>query len=878
MNQQFYTEFNDISHCQFRTEQAAYTPIDIENKPGLKAIAYRVGTHEQFKKTMLKSLYKYPTLRNLATSNDNDFSIALIDAWATVADILTFYQERIANESYLHTATERFSSLQLASLIGYNPGAGIAASTYLAFNVEPTEDTIGIVKIENGTKVQSIPGPGEQAQIFETIESIDARAEWNQLEPKKTELSYSQDENVVYIKGVSTNLKQGDVLLFIWELNEKENSYSEYNISKIKQLINDNKNDYTIITLDSPLMKANVPTIYALRQQASLFGHNAPQWAAMIPVFRSSYCKLTDSSNCKNDDREWPKFSISGICNAHNCNENVIFLDASYPKILADSWIVFSTLDENESDNVNTGLYKVESTSENSCAMFSLTSKVTRLILNLDGNDLEAFNDKIRETTVFAQSEKLEIAEKPLLTPVKGEQITLDKPVYSLEKSHLLLITGRVKRTEEANGQESTGENDDFVSEIAEVYEVSNDFMTITFKKELQNIYDRDTVLIHANIASATHGESVHEVLGSGDASKKYQSFDLKHFPLTYTSASSGKIKSSLEVRVNDILWHEVSFLYGHKEDDHVYVTRIDENDRTTVQFGDGVNGALLPTGQENISASYRKGSGSSGMVRSNQLKLLLTRSLGVKDVNNPIAASGAMNSDSHADIRQKAPVELLSLDRIVSLKDYEDFVRTYPGIAKSSASWTWDGSRRNVFVTVAGMNGEEVNSTLCNKIIASMKNAGDPSVPLIVKSYKPVFFKLKAAIKVDSNFLQEKVLAEVKEKLGIYFSFEARSFGQPVTLGKVMAVIQQVHGVVAVRVDELYKKTENTEFYGKVIQTMPEVLAVKSDELYLINEENNKLKKEILNASLPKKGTHGELIPAELLILDVDSLKLEVM
>jgi len=39
-------------------------------------------------------------------------------SWATLADVLTFYQERIANELWLRTATERDSLLRLA-LRGY---------------------------------------------------------------------------------------------------------------------------------------------------------------------------------------------------------------------------------------------------------------------------------------------------------------------------------------------------------------------------------------------------------------------------------------------------------------------------------------------------------------------------------------------------------------------------------------------------------------------------------------------------------------------------------------------------------------------------------------------------------------------------------------
>ena len=55
----------------------------------------------------------------MQTREDDDFSIALLDAWATVADVLMFYQERVANESYMRTATERFSLIELARLIGY---------------------------------------------------------------------------------------------------------------------------------------------------------------------------------------------------------------------------------------------------------------------------------------------------------------------------------------------------------------------------------------------------------------------------------------------------------------------------------------------------------------------------------------------------------------------------------------------------------------------------------------------------------------------------------------------------------------------------------------------------------------------------------------
>ena len=55
---------------------------------------------------------------------------------SVVLDILTFYQERLANESYLRTATQLRSLTRIGRLIGYQPSPGVAASTYLAFTLK----------------------------------------------------------------------------------------------------------------------------------------------------------------------------------------------------------------------------------------------------------------------------------------------------------------------------------------------------------------------------------------------------------------------------------------------------------------------------------------------------------------------------------------------------------------------------------------------------------------------------------------------------------------------------------------------------------------------------------------------------------------------
>ena len=222
---------NPTSACGCCEGIAIAVPQDTANRPGLPALTCRVGTHATFLETMIARLSSadFPALAALKTRDPADPSIALLDSWAMVADVLTFYQERIANEGYLRTATERRSILELARLIGYKLRPGVAATVFLAYTLDedrsktppaPTETTIPA-----GSRSQSVPGPGQKPQPFETSDDLDARSEWNTLAPRPTQpqlFTLNSDfgtdattRDAVYFSGTSTNLKPGDPLLFV---------------------------------------------------------------------------------------------------------------------------------------------------------------------------------------------------------------------------------------------------------------------------------------------------------------------------------------------------------------------------------------------------------------------------------------------------------------------------------------------------------------------------------------------------------------------------------------------------------------------------------------------------------------------------------------
>jgi hypothetical protein len=201
-----------------------------------------------------------------------------------------------------------------------------------------------------------------------------------------------------------------------------------------------------------------------------------------------------------------------------------------------------------------------------------------------------------------------------------------------------------------------------------------------------------------------------------------------------------------------------------------------------------------------------------------------MTRPFGVKGVTNPLAASGAADREQLEEARRNAPLTVLTLGRIVSLQDYEDFARTFSGIDKALATWTWFGEKRGVFVTIAGPGGAEVteSSELYNNLVSAMGSSGNLLVPLQVKSYQSGLFRVTASLKIDPAYIPEKVLADAEQKLRDEFSFENRSFGQPVHLSEVFTVLQQVTGVIAVNITALYRSNESSALNQHIAAAVP--------------------------------------------------------
>ncbi len=867
------------------------TPQGETNRPGLSSIAYRTGTWATFKESMLARLSssEYPALAALKTRDDDDFSIAFLDATAVVLDILTFYQERLANESYLRTATQLYSLTQLSQLIGYQPSPGVSASTFLAFTITaatglPTDPTTTAVTIPAGTQVQSVPAQGQTPQSFQTSANILAKADWNAL-PVQTGYPWEphRRDTSVYLAGTSTQLQPGDAFLIVGD--DRSQYPQRWDVRLVSSVQPDSANQRTLVTWSEGLgggssgpAKQN-PKFYALRQRASLFGYNAMN--PMLLAARTLRTLQNAGLVTTNSPPDWD-FDKSGLG-----KESLVDLDAVYSKLVTGGWLVLihPDTDTSRSPAGFVSLYRLNSVTSITRSDYGISAKISRVMTDTDTN-LSEYYCKTRSTSILTQSEILAVAEQPLDHPLYGTFLDLEVLRPDLTGATAVAITGRSQKiavnlpspdstpltfvpdddptstvtlkqgdtltllqppdlfnpdgsiphwstsaaaltlsVANANGRTGTVSaalsdftltlsttKDPVVQEAALVSSVSLvakpfPHTRILLQNPLLNCYDRTLTTVNANVGAATAGAPVTELLGSGAAAMPNQQFKLKQSPLTYIQAPTptGSL-STLQVRANGVAWTAVPTLYNQAPTAQVFTTLNLPGGTAQVQFGDGVEGSTLPTGQSNIQASYRTGIGAAGNVAAGAITTLIDRPLGVSGVNNPTPATGGQDPQSIEDIRASAPLSVLTLGRAVSITDYQNFAATFSGIAKAYAIWIPNGADRGVFLTVAGSDGASLppgNLTLAN-LVAALQSYGNPNVVIYAQSFLETTFGLSADLCYDPAYSAPAVQAAVLQLLQQTYSFASRNFGEGVSGDEVAALIQGVPGIIAVNVKSL--------------------------------------------------------------------------
>jgi hypothetical protein len=882
-----------------------------------------------------------PALASLAalrTRDPGDLSIALLDSWATVLDILTFYSERLANEAFLRTAVEQRSVTELAALVGYVPSPGVAASAALAFTLSTAPGSPSSVLIPAGTRVQSIPGPGQAAQVFETSADLTALAAWTALPAQTTSAwSLSKADQGTWIAGPSNNINVGDALLFVSAPGGTPNTTAgPAELHYVTAVRANPVAKTTQLTWDQPLTTdfGDEAALYAFRKKAALYGANAPNPQSLAGPYISEVPGWPGGQPGPHgyppaDPENHPFWDYQST---YSAGSSQVILDSVIPGLtpaaggppqwLALTWSGLAVV------------CTITSATDMTPGFFTLTSRATALtvaspLLLADGDAILDVDAALKLligatpiVTAYVGSMQLTGAPLPLtdwtsvdqlyptvlllsapqpdslvpaasgprlspqgpfgwgrtgvpahpdgmlaavagssITVVGGQQIPAGQPAGisgkrlrlrsapSIDPGPPVTFTpaGSSGASDAATGQVflidafppaidsggnttwsvitvsgvtgtlavplratltylPAGTADPVTSEAVVVQAAApkGDVTALTLAAPLARIYDRSTVSVNANAVPATNGETTQEILGGGDATDPGLSFTLKQAPLTcLTAPVSSGAQSTLQVWVNNLRWREAPNLLASGPADRVFTTSVNAAGNTVVRFGDGTHGGRPPTGQANIRAVYRKGTGLAGMVAAGQLSQPLDRPQGVTGVTNPGAATGAADPATAEEIRASAPLPTLTISRVVSLADYQDYALGFAGIAKALATWTWSGDLRGVFLTVVGGNGAPLTAgdPIVSSLATALRQYGDPHVPLSIVPGRPVLFTFTALVAVDTtSYDPSLVLAAAWQAVSAAFGFGRRGLGQGVAASEITEVIQGVPGVLAVQ------------------------------------------------------------------------------
>ncbi|WP_138430258.1 MULTISPECIES: hypothetical protein [Streptomyces] len=751
----------------------------------------------------------------------DDAASALLDSWAYVADVVSFYTERIANEGFLRTATELESVRELARSLGYELRPGVSATADLAFTVEDLPGAPGFADVPAGTPVQSVPAAGQLPQTFETEADLRALACWNSVPLAPTVAQPMRPgTTAIWVRSGATGVRPGAGLLVVGRerLQDPENKRWSYRVIESVTEAPDGHVGWTRLTVNPGLGKREDPStvaqeeveVFVFEERASLFGWNASDPGLLCVPGRPS---PPGSVGCKDLDPDHPDQEITvtwkhadALAPDQPAEQGRIELDGDHPGLLTGtgdevataSWLLLESHSSRD-------LYRVMGVEPGGEARYALSGRLTRVRL-----DRKTRLDKYdrRRTLVHCVSRLLPARVVPPTDAVQTTELLLARTEPLLPAGRTVLVTGH------PHGEAPTGADvgaadlepspECFRAVVVECTPTTGmppeaePAMKVTLDRATPKLDPRSLRLL-ANVVGATHGETVREVLGSGDGRLPFPQFRTRRGPLTHVRAQSATgAHPALELRVDGVVWSHTPALDTAAGTDRVYTLRTQEDGEGSLLLGDGIHGARPASGVENITATYRVGIGAEGAVDAGRLSLLTRRPLGIRSVTNPYATRDWAPPEGPADARRNAPQRARALDRAVSVADHEDFAAGYAGVSKARADAVWNGASATVVISVIPAAGDTASSGLLADLRRSLEAARDPATGLEVMAGEKIFFGLAVELRHDPACDQAAVHAAVLAALNETYAPAARGFTEPVTPAGTLLTIRRTPGVLA--------------------------------------------------------------------------------
>jgi hypothetical protein len=265
----------------------------------------------------------------------------------------------------------------------------------------------------------------------------------------------------------------------------------------------------------------------------------------------------------------------------------------------------------------------------------------------------------------------------------------------------------------------------------------------------------------------------------------------------------------TLTITIKSEDWNLKDTLAYSLPDGKDYIVDVDD-DGIYVKFGDNVFGQI-PNSGYNILANYKVTRGSIGnTIQPNTITIsvdpLSAPGAGSTSITNTLKPTGASDVETLEALRFRGPLALRTLDRAVTVQDYEDLLSMHPAVLKGTIEKT--SSVPNMLkMYVVPVGGGLVPSGLYEeldlyfdkrKIIGRRHNIRSAGISLVY-----VIIEAEARFNQEPSLLENRITSAILNK----YSYENKGINDDVRKSEIIAAAQNVNGVDFIKTCTIWVK-----------------------------------------------------------------------
>lgn len=341
------------------------------------------------------------------------------------------------------------------------------------------------------------------------------------------------------------------------------------------------------------------------------------------------------------------------------------------------------------------------------------------------------------------------------------------------------------------------------------------------------------TAAILGNIVLADHGHSVTEEL---TFSNHNRSPVLKYTPVTNSTVFDPGAAAATMINIEPqqampsiklyekneaaLLWEPVTDLISSRFNSRHFVAETDNESRTHLRFGNDTSGRR-PSEGIIFNAIYRTGNGQKGNIATGALTHLVSNdpainASSITSITNITPGTGGTEPETMEEVKYRAPVAFRRQERAVTTGDYEEKSKACNRhIQRSAATMRWTGSWRTVFLSVDTYGKQAVDTPFISKLKNDLEKYRMAGQDLAIEKPDYVSLEIEIDICVLPGYSRSDVQLAILQQLSSkdlsngetgFFHPDNFSFGQPVYLSKLYAVVQKQAGVSMVTIKKFQR------------------------------------------------------------------------